>query len=208
MPSKEFESFMEAYSVIDSWKPASDVYAIKNYPLVTGLASSLSGAYINSYYRQKVKLRSRVFFPTAVPMIFLPVFVSTILHHQFVQRPLILQKFQCPVCIELRGGAIQLFAGFIYPMVLGPVVAFHFASTLYTYALPTIKEPKKLLDVFLKFTKPVLPRLWLIAGAQTAIGMALTHAEAYNLFTVISKVSMMEQQLKENKAPKDEFTSF
>ncbi|XP_068237512.1 uncharacterized protein [Palaemon carinicauda] len=204
MPSSEFDGFVEAYNLIGTWKPASDVYAFKYYPYVTGIASALSGAYINSYYRKKVKLRNMVFLPTALPLIFLPGVVSTLLHNQFVQRPLILQKFQCPVCIEMRGGAIQLFAAFVYPMVLAPVSSFHFASRLYTYVLPSITEPRKLLEVYLKFTKPLLPRLFMLAGIQIIIGMGLTHAEAHNLFTVLSKIAVMEEELKEKKRLKDE----
>ena len=42
---------------------------------------------------------------------------------QFVHRPMLLDTFQCPVCVELRGGMVQLFSGFVYPMMLAPLAA-------------------------------------------------------------------------------------
>ncbi|XP_047474817.1 transmembrane protein 126A-like [Penaeus chinensis] len=189
----ELQDLEEAYRFIKDWKPSSDVFALKNFPYAVSALGSCSAAYINAHYRKAVKLRHNAFVSSLIPVVVLPPLVGTLMHHHFIQRPLLLQKFQCPVCLELRAGAIQLFAGFIYPMVLAPVAAFQFAARLYTYPLPPVSQPKALLKEFIKLTSPVKSKLYVLAGIQLAAGMLWTHWEAHNLFTVMSKLSHMEE---------------
>ncbi|MPC23087.1 hypothetical protein E2C01_016124 [Portunus trituberculatus] len=47
----------------------------------------------------------------------------------FVHRPLILETFKCPVCVEIRGGMVQLFTGFVYPLMLAPLAAMQYTSS-------------------------------------------------------------------------------
>lgn len=199
----ERKAFVEAYNLIEEWKPTSDVFGLRYFPFATGGVSAVSAVYINAHYRKKLKLRNKVLISTLIPVVFLPALVSTLLHHHWVQRPLILQKFQCPVCLELRGGAVQLFAGFIYPLVLAPVAGFHFASKLFTYPLPPITEPKNLLNTFVKISRPALPKFFTLAAIQIVAGMALTHTEAHNLFTIMSKLSTMEMEVRDHQADKE-----
>lgn len=61
---------------------------------------------------------------------------------QLVQRPLLLETFKCPVCVELRAGMVQLFAGFVYPLMLAPMAAMqvsnHVTHVLVDKPLPLI----------------------------------------------------------------------
>lgn len=203
----ELEDLEEAYRFIKEWKPSSDVFALKNFPYAISALGSCTAAYINAHYRKALKLRHHAFVASFIPVVVLPPLVGTLMHHHFVQRPLLLQKFQCPVCLELRAGSIQLFAGFIYPMVLAPLASFQFAARLYTYPLPEISQPKALLKEFIKMTRPVMSKLYVLAGIQLAAGMLWTHWEAHNLFTVMSKLSHMEEVVtkyhKEQKEKED-----
>ncbi|KAK8751395.1 hypothetical protein OTU49_014584, partial [Cherax quadricarinatus] len=201
--SLDMESLNESMTLIDTWKPTKDVFALKNYMFGLSSISSCTAAYINSHYRRAVKLRNYAFVPTFIPVVLLPSIVSTLLHHHFVQTPLLMQKLQCPVCLELKGGAVQLFSGFIYPMVLAPLSAFQFATRLYTYPLPSVGEPKALMKELIRMTRPILPKLCLLAGFQVVVGTAWTHWEAHNLFTVLSKLSEMEQVVKRHHTVKE-----
>lgn len=194
----ELEDLEEAYRFISQWKPSSDVFALKNFPYAISALGSCTAAYINAHYRKVVKLRHHAFVASLIPVVVLPPLVGTLMHHHFIQRPLLLQKFQCPVCLELRAGGIQLFAGFIYPMVLAPLAAFQFASRLYTYPLPDISQPKALFKEFIKMTRPIKSKLYVLAGIQLAAGMLWTHWEAHNLFTVMSKLSHMEEVVRKH----------
>ncbi|XP_045606779.2 uncharacterized protein [Procambarus clarkii] len=195
----EMESLNEALIIINEWKPASDVFALKNYVFGLSAINSCTAAYINAHYRKAVKLRSQAFIPTLIPVVFLPAIAGSVLHHHFVQRPLLLQKFQCPVCLELRGGAVQLFAGILYPLVLAPLASFQFATRLYTYALPSVFEPKALLKEVFRMTRPLLSKLYILAGLQVIVGTAWTHWEAHNIFTVMSKLSKMEEAVARHR---------
>ncbi|XP_076037342.1 transmembrane protein 126 isoform X2 [Oratosquilla oratoria] len=167
------------------------------YPFT--LFGSVSAAYINTYFRKAVKLRQHGFLSTFIPTVILPSITGTILHHQFVFRPLILQKFDCPVCLELRGGALQLFAGFVYPFLLAPAASFHFAQRLYTYHMPSIVEnPKGFLQEFVKITRKGMPKFYGLAALQVLCGMAVTHMEALEYFNLMQNLKKVEKFLEEH----------
>ncbi|XP_071532967.1 transmembrane protein 126A isoform X1 [Panulirus ornatus] len=192
----EQEELSEIITFLRKWKPNSDVFAIKYYPFALSALSVGSAAFINAHYRKAVKLRNSGFLTSLLPVIMLPSIASSLMHHQLVQGPFLLQKVQCPLCIELRGGMVQLFCGFIYPMVLAPLAAFQLATRLYTYPLPSVFKPKAWLKEYIKLSRPIQHKVYLLAGIQIAAGMAWTHWEAQNLFTVISKLSDMEEVLR------------
>ncbi|KAK7071433.1 hypothetical protein SK128_024690 [Halocaridina rubra] len=200
-PSQQ-DTFLEAYEMLMDWKPTRDVFAFRYFGFFTGGIGSLSGFYLNNFYRKAVKLRGQVFISTLLPNVVLPGLVGIILHHQFVQRPLILQTFQCPVCIELRAGVLQFFAGFLYPLVLSTVTSFHFGSKLYTYPLPSIKEPRNIFNTFIKLSRPGYSKFFVLASLQVIGGIALTHMEALNIFTVLSKLSEMERAVLDHQTEK------
>ncbi|KAK8751397.1 hypothetical protein OTU49_014584 [Cherax quadricarinatus] len=78
-----------------------------------------------------------------------------------------------------------------------------FATRLYTYPLPSVGEPKALMKELIRMTRPILPKLCLLAGFQVVVGTAWTHWEAHNLFTVLSKLSEMEQVVKRHHTVKE-----
>ncbi|KAK8751398.1 hypothetical protein OTU49_014584, partial [Cherax quadricarinatus] len=158
--SLDMESLNESMTLIDTWKPTKDVFALKNYMFGLSSISSCTAAYINSHYRRAVKLRNYAFVPTFIPVVLLPSIVSTLLHH-------------------------------------------HFATRLYTYPLPSVGEPKALMKELIRMTRPILPKLCLLAGFQVVVGTAWTHWEAHNLFTVLSKLSEMEQVVKRHHTVKE-----
>ncbi|KAG0724201.1 hypothetical protein GWK47_005239 [Chionoecetes opilio] len=128
-------------------------------------------------------------------------------HSQFVQRPMLLNTFKCPVCVEVRAGMVQLFAGFVYPLLLAPTAAMQasysiFAVRLYTYPVPDARNPLNVVREVFKVTKPILPRFYLLAGLQVVGGVAWAHWELHNLFTVSSKTGEMEKAIKEHRNSK------
>lgn len=193
--------------IIMDWKPVTDVFALKYYMFSSALLTSGSAAYINAHYRKVVKLRHHAFLTTLIPVIVAPSVVGGLLHHQLVQRPLLLETFKCPVCLELRGGMVQMLAGFAYPLLLAPMAAMQFAVRLYTYPVPDAKNPKNVVREIYKITKPVLPKFYMLAGLQIIVGMAWTHWELYNLHTVLSKMTMMEEAVKEHHKSKSDIAS-
>ncbi|XP_045131666.1 transmembrane protein 126A-like [Portunus trituberculatus] len=188
----------EAIDLIMNWKPTSDVFALKHFMVASAFLSTCSATYINAHYRKVVKLRNQAFMTTLLPVIIAPSLLGGMFHHQFVHRPLILETFKCPVCVEIRGGMVQLFTGFVYPLMLAPLAAMQFAARLYTYPVPDAKKPLLMLMEIYKITKPVLPRLYILAALQFIGGVAWTHWELHNLYTVLGKLNKMEEALKDH----------
>ncbi|KAK3887658.1 hypothetical protein Pcinc_008243 [Petrolisthes cinctipes] len=193
------DELMDALTLINEWTPTSDVFALKRYMYATSLLSSGSAAYFNAYYRKVVRLRNQAFITTFLPVVILPSLAGSLLHHQFVQRPLLLQEIQCPVCLELRGGMLQMFSGVVYPMLLAPIAAFQYAVRLYTYSMPDITTPRLWFKEYCKLTKPILSKIYFLAGLQIVAGMAWTHWEGHNLLTVMSKLAHMEEVVERHK---------
>lgn len=192
----------EAVDLIMTWKPTSDVFALKHFMVASAFLSTCAATYINAHYRKVVKLRNQAFVTTLLPVIIAPSLLGGMFHHQFVHRPLILETFKCPVCVEMRGGMVQLFCGFVYPLTLAPLAAMQFAARLYTYPLPDAKKPLLLLMEIGKITKPILPRLYILAALQFIGGVAWTHWELHNLHTVLRKLGEMEEAIEENRKSK------
>ncbi|XP_063863666.1 uncharacterized protein LOC135102393 isoform X2 [Scylla paramamosain] len=192
----------QAVDLIMTWKPASDVFALKHFMFASAFLSTGSATYINAYYRKVVKLRNQAFMSSLLPVIIAPSLLGGMLHHQFVHRPLILETFKCPVCVELRGGMVQLFCGFVYPLMLAPLAAMQFAARLFTYPVPDAKKPLLLLMEIHKITKPILPKFYILAALQFIGGMAWTHWELHNLYTVLGKLGKMEEALEDHRKNK------
>ncbi|XP_063863675.1 uncharacterized protein LOC135102393 isoform X3 [Scylla paramamosain] len=177
-------------------------FALKHFMFASAFLSTGSATYINAYYRKVVKLRNQAFMSSLLPVIIAPSLLGGMLHHQFVHRPLILETFKCPVCVELRGGMVQLFCGFVYPLMLAPLAAMQFAARLFTYPVPDAKKPLLLLMEIHKITKPILPKFYILAALQFIGGMAWTHWELHNLYTVLGKLGKMEEALEDHRKNK------
>ncbi|XP_050719338.1 transmembrane protein 126A-like [Eriocheir sinensis] len=188
----------ESLDMVMNWKPVSDVFALKNFMYASAFTNGGSAVYINAHFRKVLKLKNHAFMASLIPVVLTPALVGGLLHHQFVQRPMLLQTFKCPVCIEMRGGLVQFFSGIVYPMMLAPLAGFQFAARLYTYPVPDARKPLSVVKEIAKITRPFLSKLYILAGINIIAGVAWTHWEFHNLYTVAAKMAQMEEELKEH----------
>jgi len=201
----ETTEYNESCKTIRDWTPVSDVFALRYFPIMTSVSGIAAGAYINRHYRKALRLRNHAFISTLLPVVVLPSLAGAIVHDVFVQRPLITGEIKCPVCLEVRGGVLQAFCGFFYPLVLAPAAALSFSTRYHTYYMPEInKDPKAVMKELWKLTKPVWNKFYLIAAAQFILGMGWTHMEVHNLFTLAEKIAAMEDKLKAHREQEEE----
>ncbi|XP_049948836.1 uncharacterized protein LOC126456946 [Schistocerca serialis cubense] len=188
------------WKLVKHWTPTEDVWPFRHGLTILGAAASLSGIYMNSYYRKKLFLGDAGRFATYLPVAVLPGIMSTLFHQQFITNDILLQKTACPLCVQTRAAAIQSICGAIYPAILAPVTGFMLAIRYFTYDVPAInKEPMSLLNLWRKLTKPKGNIFFGIAVLQAAVGSAITYFEAKSFYTIQSKL-IEEEELGEDAA--------
>jgi transmembrane protein 126A len=73
---------------------------------------------------------------------------------QFIERSIVLRKYDCPLCLQSRAAFLQTGIGFVYPFLLAPMASFMFATRHFTVRLPYVTEqPKEWLKLWLKLTR-------------------------------------------------------
>lgn len=66
--------------VIKTWTPQSQIWALSKGPAVLGVVSAISGIYINSIFRRKLRLGVYGQFATYLPIAVLPTLMTVGLH--------------------------------------------------------------------------------------------------------------------------------
>lgn len=97
---------------------------------------------------------------------------------KFVQSDILLENYDCPVCLETRSSLYQTGFGFLYPFALAPLSAFMFATRHFTYRLPSITEkPKEILRLWWKFTRSIGPAGSVLLALNVVASIAVTAKE-------------------------------
>ncbi|KAG7306307.1 hypothetical protein JYU34_008912 [Plutella xylostella] len=190
----EFEAASYAWDLISEWEPASDTWALRYSIGVLGGLSSVSGMIINNHFRKKLKLGTYGHMSSLIPVSLLPGIFTALFHRHSVSTHMLLMKAEtCPLCYELRSGAIQLALGIAYPIVLAPTSALMYANRYNTYRLPNLtSKPLELLKFVYKLSKPLSATLVFCSTAHVVASAVLTHYEMKNHLTVRRKMLDIE----------------
>nr|CAD7200747.1 unnamed protein product [Timema douglasi] len=143
------------WKTIWGWKPRIDVWPfVHGFSILAG-ASGLAGMYINSHYRSKLKLLNYGRMSTYLPNVVLPAIMSTVVHHQGT------------------GEITELSMNVRW----GPFLNY-FASHYATYRMPSlVHEPRAILALWKKFTRPIQSKLFTILMLQAVVAMSITYFE-------------------------------
>lgn len=190
----EQEALARQWRLVMNWSPKSDVWPFRYGMGCLAAASALSGIYINAYYRNKLHLQNFGRVSTYLPIVALPTIVSLFFHQQFITNDILLEKTLCPVCVQVRSGALQVFFGTLYPTLLAPLSSFMYATRHYTYHMPPMNAPTEHIKLWLKLTRPVGYTLLLTGFAQIVVAMGITHFEANSYFRIQAKLLEMEEK--------------
>ncbi|XP_064214039.1 uncharacterized protein LOC657376 [Tribolium castaneum] len=194
----EEEAFKYQSKLLNSWKDTSDILGYKYGPYLLSAAGFFSGFFLNSYYRQKFKLLSYGRASTYLPMCFLPAAFSFLTHVEFVQSDVILQKRDaCPVCLEMRGAAIQGLVGCVFPTILAPMANLSLAHRYATFNVPDLaREPTKVYNLIRLKSQPISGILLAIFLGQAFFGSLVTYLEAKSVINVNLKLAELERQVE------------
>lgn len=98
--------------------------SIKFGPAGLGALGAATGMYVNSYYRNRLRLGKFGFIGSYIPIAMLPAIMCTLFDKAIIQPSIFLQKEKCPLCLQLRSGTVQGFMGVVYPSMLAPLAAY------------------------------------------------------------------------------------
>ncbi|CAH0581100.1 unnamed protein product [Chrysodeixis includens] len=117
----ELQATEYVWDLVTDWKPISDTWALRYASFALGGLNALCGLMINSHYRNKLKLGNYGFFASSLPITIMPGVLTAMFHRHMVSTDLLLMKNEaCPMCYEIRSGALQLSMGLLYPLILAP----------------------------------------------------------------------------------------
>ncbi|XP_075974176.1 transmembrane protein 126 [Anticarsia gemmatalis] len=201
----ELEATQYIWNVVSDWENQSDVWALQYAPFVLGGINAVCGIMINRYYRQKLKLGTYGYIASVVPITAMPALLTSLFHRHLVTTDMLLMKKEsCPICYELRSGAIQVGMGFAYPMVLGPLAALMYANRYNTARIPELTENPRIMFNFLrKITRPYTGTLTFMVLGQVAASSILTYFEMKNNFKLRGKIMEIEAKLIANEGNND-----
>ncbi|CAB3223985.1 unnamed protein product [Arctia plantaginis] len=190
----ELEATKYIWNVVSDWEHTADVWALRYASYILGGVSAVSGIMINRFYRGKLKLGTYGYFASVLPISAMPALLTAMFHRHLVSTDMLLMKREtCPICYELRSGAIQAGLGIGYPMVLGPLSALMLANRYNTARIPELVHGPRVMFKFLrKITKPFIGTLTFLAVSQLFISSALTYFEMRNIYLLRMKIMEIE----------------
>ncbi|XP_077987928.1 transmembrane protein 126A-like [Glandiceps talaboti] len=168
------------------WKAISSLPNKQGWPFHTGvlalaLNSSFTGLVALSFFRRMMKVRM-AYAVSSLPMVIIP-FVGTAMTWQaFVCTPLLLGKLNCPICVQLRGGLMNSFFGFVYPTVLAGALVSALAARYETVEMPYKKGIVGLYKFYSKMGRHMKSRLVTIALYQFVLGYYVA-TKGYKVYT-------------------------
>lgn len=149
-----------------------------------------TGAYINNYYRSKLKLGNWGKLSTYLPIVVIPTVVSMIGHKGAVTKDIIINPKACSTCLEIRSAFIQSGFGVLYPTLMAPLAAFLFATRYFTYRLPDVtQQPKEVFHIWRKMTKPLVPTITALICFHGICAILITHKELEHFYKLQLKLN-------------------
>lgn len=185
--------------------------------ILIGVAA-ISSFFINKHFRYKLKVGHYGRGSSYLAVIGTPAMIGGLIHYtvrevlqsicnlisfefspfhisQWIQPKILLNEYDCPVCIETRAGLTQAAIATVWPFILGPLTSFMLATRYFTYRLPSLTEkPKEILSLYLKFTKSARNLGLSLFAINMLAGMFITSMEISE-YTEIMK-TMLEHDRK------------
>lgn len=146
-------------------------------PLYLGGNAGLAGLISNSLYRRALNITAARF-ASSLPMAVLPFLTTCALYDAAVSKPLLSGDLNCPTCSLLRGAAVGVVGGGLYPIILALPLNIGLASRYNTAPLP---EKGNMLRFCVDICRPVFNKMRAVLLLQALFGTYLgsRHFEGY-----------------------------
>lgn len=195
------EALTYQWNQIYEWKPKKETWAFRDGVNIIGTCAGITGLYINTYYRRRLRLTKYGLLTSYVSLGLTPVFLSLIIHKQAISRRILFEK-SCPMCLEFRASLLQSVAAIFYPIVLGTSCNFLMAILYATCRVPHINEKRKLFNFWLQTSKPLVRPLSILFIAQCVVTSYITRKEIECLQIMRERLLKVQEQFEEDQQKK------
>lgn len=121
-----------------------------------------------------------------------------------MQSKLLLNKYDCPLCLQTQAGFWQAASATIWPFALAPMASFMFATRHFTYKLPSITEkPKEVFALWWKFSKSAKNLALSLFAINMLAGMFLTSKEFVQFANISTQIETEMRQIENDLLPLD-----
>ncbi|XP_055607978.1 transmembrane protein 126A [Uranotaenia lowii] len=186
----EADALIYITKIIEGWPEQGQIWPITYAPGMLGASTVVSSIFINNHFRNRLKLGTYGRLSSYIPAVVLPAIMSTFFHKGFIVPDVILQKNECPVCIQTRAGFYQAAFSTAYPMILAPLSSFMFATRHFTYRMPSITEnPRDVLRLYKKLSSPITLAVVGFFAFNMMLSMFLTGKEYETVYKINLKLN-------------------
>uniref|UniRef100_A0A8C5EM52 Transmembrane protein 126A n=1 Tax=Gouania willdenowi TaxID=441366 RepID=A0A8C5EM52_GOUWI len=146
-------------------------------PLYLGGNAGLAGLVSISLYRRALNIRQAMF-TSSLPMAVLPFLTTYALYTATVSQPLLSGDLNCPTCALIRGAAVGVVGGGVYPILLALPMNIGLATRYSTALMP---EKGAMRQFLWEISRPVLRRMRAVLVLQALFGTYLSskHLDTY-----------------------------
>ncbi|XP_012269267.2 uncharacterized protein LOC105693728 [Athalia rosae] len=181
--------------LIREWPNLGEVSALRfGVVILSGIAAA-SGSYLNTHFRRKLKLGKIGFASTYLPIVALPAMAAAGIHKLKISHKVLLEDFDCPLCLQAQAAIAQVFCGFVYPTVLGALGTFMYATRAATYRLPDVFHGLQgPVQVVTRLCKPIRTQLTILLIGQALSAAWITDREIKSYCHVKAYMAKVEEE--------------
>lgn len=171
-----YQALTAQQDLINEWTPMKEVFPLKYGDYIISICAAFSGVSINSMFRKKLKLRQKGAVFTTFFLACGPGFVAYASHKELTTNKILLYETQCSLCQELKAVTSITFTGFIYPLIVAPVINLAVAGSM-GYRIPYVYEVKELATFFWSVLKPQSRILAILLLGNAIIAGTVTYKQ-------------------------------
>ncbi|XP_011343139.2 uncharacterized protein LOC105282666 isoform X2 [Ooceraea biroi] len=172
--------------------------------ILAGVAA-FTGLYINRKFRAKIKLRDFGHLPTALGLFMTPTATVYLLQTEFVLHKLLAYEVSCPVCLESKSAAMQIFGGMFLALLGAPLANFSIAAGSGRFSVPLRNDFRGMLKITRSAYQPLLPKLAILFTVNALLAGFITHSQVESFIYIEQMQHLMEQDKTERLKIQDGF---
>ncbi|KAG5683760.1 hypothetical protein PVAND_013025 [Polypedilum vanderplanki] len=193
----EEQAYQYQIGIVRNWEQTMEVFGFRVGPGILSLTSGISAVVLLNHFRTKLRLGVMGRVTSYLPVVAMPSALAALFHVSYIQRNIVLRKYDCPLCVETRAALLQTGIGLVYPLLLAPMASLMYATRHFTVRLPYLTEqPKEWLRLIVKLTRSTKGKLAYILIANLIAGSAVTALEFKEFDNIQMKFEELEKQIE------------
>ncbi|XP_078050535.1 uncharacterized protein LOC144477016 [Augochlora pura] len=186
------------WQFLKEWKPKQEVWWLLHGEKFVGGLCSLNALFINSLFRNKLKLHSKGVVITNLYSIVGPMLMGAGLYGSVIANNLVLFKQSCEACYQMKGNLIIQSSAVLVPITTMSLLNIGLAASL-GLRVPSLHEWREYFRFSFNVLKPATKHLTLMMMLNSIAVTSVTHQQFKSVNTVAKVLVDMEDYGAQNK---------